>query len=237
MGAVPDGEDQLSRACLHDPPHQGHLLILQHDAVKVGHESRLFDEKDMLAAMDKIELINYHQTLEHKGVRFVLQRRARARRCYVPDRGRGRAVLYTGDFSREEDRHLLGAEIDQASVLIVESTYGVRCTSRRPCASSGSPRPSTRSSRAAASAHPVFALGRSQELLLILDEYWKAHPELHEVPIYYASKVAKVDSVYQTYINMMNEHIRSAHAWAPTRGTLRTCATSTLGAAPRRLGV
>jgi Cft2 family RNA processing exonuclease len=26
---------------------------------------------------------------------------------------------------------------------------------------------------------PVFALGRAQELLLILDEFWEQHPELH----------------------------------------------------------
>ena len=37
----------------------------------------------------------------------------------------------------------------------------------------------------------MFALGRAQELLLILDEYWAAHPELHDVPIYYASSLAK----------------------------------------------
>ena len=29
---------------------------------------------------------------------------------------------------------------------------------------------------------PVFALGRAQELLLILDEYWASHPELHDIP-------------------------------------------------------
>ena len=56
---------------------------------------------------------------------------------------------------------------------------------------------------------PVFALGRAQELLLILgqclgfdwlyasdvcvilDEYWASHPELHDVPIYYASSLAQ----------------------------------------------
>ena len=38
---------------------------------------------------------------------------------------------------------------------------------------------------------PVFALGRAQELLLILDEYWGSHPELHDIPIYYASALAK----------------------------------------------
>jgi cleavage and polyadenylation specificity factor subunit 3 len=57
---------------------------------------------------------------------------------------------------------------------------------------------------------PVFALGRAQELLLILDEYWNAHPELQNIPIYYASSLAKkCMTVYQTYINMMNDRIRS----------------------------
>ena len=57
---------------------------------------------------------------------------------------------------------------------------------------------------------PAFALGRSQELLLILDEYWSAHPELHSVPIYYASALAKkCMAVYQTYVKYMNNRIRA----------------------------
>lgn len=31
---------------------------------------------------------------------------------------------------------------------------------------------------------PVFAVGPAQELMLILDEYWEAHPELSDIPIY-----------------------------------------------------
>jgi cleavage and polyadenylation specificity factor subunit 3 len=31
---------------------------------------------------------------------------------------------------------------------------------------------------------PAFALGRAQELLLILDEYWQKNPMLHDIPIY-----------------------------------------------------
>jgi Beta-Casp domain len=38
---------------------------------------------------------------------------------------------------------------------------------------------------------PVFALGRAQELLLILDEFWKSNSRLHGIPIYYASSLAK----------------------------------------------
>jgi cleavage and polyadenylation specificity factor subunit 3 len=56
---------------------------------------------------------------------------------------------------------------------------------------------------------PVFALGRAQELLLILDEYWQANPSLHSIPIYYASFLARrCMAVYATYLNMMNAHIQ-----------------------------
>jgi len=45
---------------------------------------------------------------------------------------------------------------------------------------------------------PVFALGRAQELLLILDEYWAEHPELQHIPIYYISSLAiKCMDVYR----------------------------------------
>ena len=56
--------------------------------------------------------------------------------------GNGFKILYTGDFSRQEDRHLMAAEIPEYAVnwrcwhshidrispdiLIVESTYGVQ---------------------------------------------------------------------------------------------------------------
>ena len=46
-------------------------------------------------------------------------------------------------------------------------------------------------------------------LCLFLDEYWSNHPELHDIPIYYASSLAKkCMTVYQTYINAMNDKIR-----------------------------
>jgi cleavage and polyadenylation specificity factor subunit 3 len=40
----------------------------------------------------------------------------------------GLKILYTGDYSREEDRHLKPAEVPdvEIDVLIVESTYGVQ---------------------------------------------------------------------------------------------------------------
>ena len=128
----------------------------------------------------------------------------------------GLKILYTGDYSREEDRHLVKAELPpiRPDVLIVESTYGVQSSESRE----------DKEQRFTSLVHtiirrgghvllPTFALGRAQELLLILDEYWKKHSDLHNVPIYYASSLArKCMAVYQTYIHTMNNNIRSRFA-------------------------
>ena len=51
----------------------------------------------------------------------------------------------------------------------------------------------------------------AQELLLILEEHWERNPALHSVPIYQASGLAqKAMTVYQTYIEMMNDAIKAA---------------------------
>ena len=49
----------------------------------------------------------------------------------------------------------------------------------------------------------------SRGWLAVLDEYWQQHPELHTVPIYYASALAKrCMAVFQTFTNMMNSRIQ-----------------------------
>lgn len=55
----------------------------------------------------------------------------------------------------------------------------------------------------------MFALGRAQELLLILDNYWQENLDLQHIPIFYASKLATRSlRVYQTFVNMMNKEVR-----------------------------
>ena len=106
----------------------------------------------------------------------------------------GVKVLYTGDYSRKNDRHLTGAELPDVKpdILIIESTYGTQTL--QPIRD--------REKRFTDLVHkivqrggrcliPVFALGRAQELLLILDEYWSKNHQLQSYPIYYASSLAK----------------------------------------------
>ena len=159
------------------------------------------------------------QEIEHNGIKFW---------CYNAGHILGAAmfmieiggvkVLYTGDYSTEDDRHLMAAEHPSHSpdVLIVESTYGIQRHDRREDREQRFTNAvESIVSRGGKCLIPVFALGRAQELLLILDEYWAAHPHLHEQPIYFSSKLAsRALRVYQTYINMMNHHIRQVMDYA-----------------------
>lgn len=189
------------------------------DYVKVSNvantsaDEALYTDVELARSYERITTIDYHQEIEVDGVRFTALNAGHVlgAAMFVIEIA-GVRVLYTGDYSREEDRHLMAAETpaDAPAVLICEATYGVQMHQPRL----------ERERRFTGLVHdivrrggrcliPVFALGRAQELLLILDEYWQAHPDLQAVPVYYASPMAhKCMAVYQTYVNMMNDHIR-----------------------------
>ncbi|KPJ07521.1 Cleavage and polyadenylation specificity factor subunit 3 [Papilio machaon] len=186
------------------------------DYIKVSNistEQMLYTESDLEGSMDRIETINFHEEKDVRGVRFWAYNAGHVlgAAMFMIEIA-GVKVLYTGDFSRQEDRHLMAAEIPTVhpDVLITESTYGTHIHEKRE----------ERESRFTGLVNdivtrggrcliPVFALGRAQELLLILDEYWSLHPELQDIPIYYASSLAKkCMAVYQTYVNAMNDRIR-----------------------------
>jgi cleavage and polyadenylation specificity factor subunit 3 len=188
-----------------------YLRLLQMKNAKP--EEVLYTESELLSCIDKIELIDFHQTVTVKGLTFYALNAGHVLGAcmYWLEIG-GRSLLYTGDYSMEDDRHLMAAEIPhkKPDVLMVEATYGVQVHAskkEREARFTGTiERVVTRGGRCLI---PVFALGRAQELLLILDEYWQDNPHLQKIPIYYASKMAsRALRVYQTYSNMMNARIR-----------------------------
>jgi cleavage and polyadenylation specificity factor subunit 3 len=125
----------------------------------------------------------------------------------------GLKLLFTGDYSRENDRHLIPATVPKdvkIDVLITESTFGISSHIPRLEREAALMKSITSIlNRGGRALLPVFALGRAQELLLILDEYWGRHPEYQKIPIYYASNLArKCMVVYQTYISAMNDNIK-----------------------------
>ena len=138
--------------------------------------------------MDRIEVIDFLQTVNVNGILITPYRAGHvlgaAMFCVEIA---GMRCLYTGDYSRAPDRHMPVAEVPSVSldIVIVESTYGVSRhlpgEERERLFTQKIHDTVTRGGRVLL---PVVAMGRSQELLLLLDEYWQAHPELHHIPIF-----------------------------------------------------
>lgn len=175
--------------------------------------ANLYTDEDLMTSFDKIETIDYHSTMEIEGIRFTAYHAGHVLGAcmYFIEIG-GLKVLFTGDYSREEDRHLKVAEVppQRPDILITESTFGTATHEPRL----------EKEARMMKIIHstllkggrvlmPVFALGRAQELLLILEEYWSMNQELQNMSVYFASNLArKCMAVYQTYTGVMNEKMR-----------------------------
>ncbi|KAJ4457162.1 putative Cleavage and polyadenylation specificity factor 73 [Paratrimastix pyriformis] len=254
-------------------PTKAIYKIMMTDYMQVsGGESGLYNEHDLQRSFDKIETVDYHQEFEVNGIRVTGYNAGHVlgAAMWLVDIG-GVKVLYTGDFSRISDRHLMGAETPPVSPdgpqapepsesiplrPLRRDHLGHTFSSRtrfRTCkfllagtgsrAGSVNCRVDVRSAGPRTAPHarekvhranplisgwtvfadavskivtrggrcliPVFALGRAQELLLILEEYWADTPSLRNIPVYFASSLASRSmKVYQTYINMMNERLQ-----------------------------
>ena len=120
------------------------------------------------------------------------------------------SVVYTGDYNMTPDRHLGAAWIDKCrpDLLITESTYATtirdskRCRERdflkkvHECIEKGGK-----------VLIPVFALGRAQELCILLETYWERMNL--KVPIYFAVGLTeKANNYYKMFITWTNQKIR-----------------------------
>ncbi|PFH55840.1 hypothetical protein XA68_17524 [Ophiocordyceps unilateralis] len=190
------------------------------DSVRVGSASSkqtsqpVYTEQDHLNTFPQIEAIDYHTTHTISSIRITPYPAGHvlgAAMFLIEIAGLN--IFFTGDYSREQDRHLVSAEVPKGvkiDVLITESTYGIASHVPRLEREQALMKTITGIlNRGGRALLPVFALGRAQELLLILDEYWSKHAEFQKFPIYYASNLArKCMIVYQTYVGAMNDNIK-----------------------------
>ncbi|PSS13036.1 hypothetical protein M430DRAFT_124890 [Amorphotheca resinae ATCC 22711] len=190
------------------------------DSVRVGGASSnptsqpVYTEADHLSTFPQIEAIDYHTTHTISSIRITPYPAGHVlgAAMFLIEIA-GLKIFFTGDYSREDDRHLVSAEVPKGikiDVLITESTYGIASHIPRLEREQALMKSITGIlNRGGRVLMPVFALGRAQELLLILDEYWGRHPEYQKIPIYYASNLArKCMLVYQTYVGAMNDNIK-----------------------------
>jgi cleavage and polyadenylation specificity factor subunit 3 len=123
------------------------VLIVSDNAADDG--GRLYDEADVQASWHSAIAVDYHQDIVISGgLRFTPYHAGHVlgASMFMIEIA-GLKILYTGDYSREEDRHLVMAEVPpiKPDVMICESTFGVHTwpdrkereeafTGEQPCA-------------------------------------------------------------------------------------------------------
>jgi cleavage and polyadenylation specificity factor subunit 3 len=191
------------------------------DSVRVGNMSsssetkiQMYTEQDHLNTFPMIESIDFYTTHTVSGIRITPYPAGHVlgAAMFLIEIA-GLKILFTGDYSREDDRHLVSASVPKEvkiDVLITESTFGISTHTPRVERETQLMKAITDIlNRGGRALLPVFALGRAQELLLILDEYWSKHPQYQKIPIYYNSSLARrCMQVYQTYVSAMNDNIK-----------------------------
>ncbi|KAF7722285.1 Integrator complex subunit 11 [Apophysomyces ossiformis] len=176
-------------------------------------ETNFFTSAMIKDCMKKVTAVNLHQTIkvddELEIKPYYAGHVLGAAMFYV--RVGNESVVYTGDYNMTPDRHLGAAWIDKVrpDVLITESTYGttIRDSKRsrerdflhkiHECVQNGGK-----------VIIPVFALGRAQELCILIESYWERMGM--KVPVYFSTGLTeRATQYYKLFINWTNEKIKS----------------------------
>lgn len=127
--------------------------------------------------------------------------------------GASQSVVYTGDYNMTPDRHLGSAWIDACSpdLLITESTYATTIRdSKRTRERDFLKKVHDAVNQGGKVLIPVFALGRAQELLILIQGYFQSmHDLASRVPVFFsAGMTERANEYYKLFISWTNEHIK-----------------------------
>ncbi|XP_063678812.1 integrator complex subunit 11-like [Bolinopsis microptera] len=122
------------------------------------------------------------------------------------------SVLYTGDYNMTPDRHLGCAWVDRCNptVLISESTYATTIRDSKRCRERDFLKKVYNCVEAGGKVLiPVFALGRAQELCILVEEFWERMNL--KVPVFFCHGLTeKATNYYKLFITWTNEKIKSS---------------------------
>ena len=121
------------------------------------------------------------------------------------------SIVYTGDFNMTADRHLAGAWIERLrpTVLITETTYASTIREIKKSREREFLEEIINTlERGGKVLIPVFALGRAQEICVLLEAFWSRCALPH--PIYFAAGLSeKANFFYKTFLQWTNDNLRT----------------------------
>ncbi|KAI1297236.1 Integrator complex subunit 11 [Halotydeus destructor] len=175
-------------------------------------ETNFFTTQNIKDCIRKVVAVNLHETVhvdEELEIKAYYAGHVLGAAMFHIKVGQ-QSLVYTGDYNMTPDRHLGSAWIDKCrpNLLITESTYATtirdskRCRERdflmkvHDCVEKGGK-----------VLIPVFALGRAQELCILLETYWERMNL--KAPIYFAIGLTeKATNYYKMFITWTNQKIK-----------------------------
>uniref|UniRef100_A0A158PA49 Integrator complex subunit 11 n=1 Tax=Angiostrongylus cantonensis TaxID=6313 RepID=A0A158PA49_ANGCA len=191
--------------------------VLLEDYRKVQTEFRgdtsFFTSANIKASMKKVVAIDLHETVQvdnELSIRAFYAGHVLGAAMFEIRVGH-QSILYTGDYNMTPDRHLGAARVLpglRPNCLISESTYATTIRdSKRARERDFLRKVHDRVMAGGKVLIPVFALGRAQELCILLESYWE-RMDL-KVPIYFSQGLAeRANQYYRLFINWTNEKIK-----------------------------
>ncbi|XP_068589501.1 integrator complex subunit 11 [Cebidichthys violaceus] len=175
-------------------------------------ETNFFTSQMIKDCMKKVVPLNLHQTVQ---VDDELEIKAYYAghvlgAAMVHIKVGSESVVYTGDYNMTPDRHLGAAWIDKCrpDMLISESTYATTIRDSKRCRERDFLKKVHESiERGGKVLIPVFALGRAQELCILLETFWERMNL--KAPIYFSTGLTeKANHYYKLFITWTNQKIR-----------------------------
>jgi len=176
-------------------------------------DSNFFTSQNIKDCMKKVIAVNLHQcvqvddNLEIKAYYAGHVLGAAMFHVKVGDQ----SFVYTGDYNMTPDRHLGAAWIDKCrpDLLITESTYATTIRDSKRCREMDFLKKVHETvEKGGKVLIPVFALGRAQELCILLETFWDRMNL--QVPIYFSMGLTeKANHYYKLFITWTNQKIRN----------------------------
>ncbi|KAF6779353.1 hypothetical protein AHF37_01300 [Paragonimus kellicotti] len=175
-------------------------------------EQNFFTAEMIYRCMTKVKCIYIHQTVkvdDELEIQAFYAGHVLGAAMFLIRIG-SQSVLYTGDYNMTPDRHLGAAWVSRCcpDLLITESTYATTIRdSKRAREREFLEKIHARVEAGGKVLIPVFALGRAQELCILLETYWERMNI--SVPIYFSMGMAeKANEYYKLFISWTNQKIK-----------------------------
>ncbi|XP_016146104.1 integrator complex subunit 11 [Sinocyclocheilus grahami] len=175
-------------------------------------ETNFFTSQMIKDCMKKVVPLNLHQTVqvdEELEIKAYYAGHVLGAAMFQIKVG-SESVVYTGDYNMTPDRHLGAAWIDKCrpDLLISESTYATTIRDSKRCRERDFLKKVHETvERGGKVLIPVFALGRAQELCILLETFWERMNL--KAPIYFSTGLTeKANHYYKLFITWTNQKIR-----------------------------